>query len=278
MPDTSIVKVRKAFKVANWDDIQHPQDRQALDALKRIPLLDKLVGFLIEQHWERLLYIQNISSSVRVTPRQSPRVWYIFSEANRIFGIENPCELYITQGPYLNAHTFGHKRPYIMLNSSIVEAMNDEELLAVVGHEVGHILSGHCLYTTMVYLMSPFIEIGLRNLPGGQFAATALRVALYRWSRASELTGDRFGLLACQEPDVMVKVMMKLAGGKTADQLDPLEFLAQGQAYKELDEKLLDGFYKLMMELPRTHPLSVIRAQETMTWAQSKQYISMMAD
>lgn len=278
MPDTSIVKVRKAFKVANWEDIQHPQDRQALDALKRIPLLDRLIGFLIEQHWERLLYIQNISSSVRVTPRQSPRVWYIFSEANRIFGIENPCELYITQDPYLNAHTFGHKKPYIMLNSSIVEAMNDEELLAVVGHEIGHILSGHCLYTTMVYLMRPFIEMGLRNLPGGQFAATALRVALFRWSRASELTGDRFGLLACQEPDVMVKVMMKLAGGKTADQLDPLEFLAQGQAYKELDEKLLDGFYKLMMELPRTHPLSVIRAQETMIWAQSKQYLSMMAD
>ena len=57
-----------------------------------------------------------------------------------------------------------------------------------------------------------------------------------------------------------------------------MEFLAQGQAYKDLDEKLLDGLYKLMMDLPMSHPLAVVRAQETMSWAQSKQYLSMMAE
>ena len=167
MPDTEVIRVRRSFRVPNWDMIQHPLDREALDTLKRIPLLDKLIAFLIEQHWERLLYIQNISSSVRVTPRQSPRVWYIFGEANRIFDIKEPCELYITQNPILNSHTFGHKKPYIMLNNAIVEAMTDDELLGVIGHEIGHILSGHCLYTTMVYLMRPFIEFGLSNIPGG---------------------------------------------------------------------------------------------------------------
>ena len=278
MPDTEVIRVRRSFRVPNWDMVQHPLDREALDTLKRIPLLDKLIAFLIEQHWERLLYIQNISSSVRVTPRQSPRVWYIFSEANRIFDIKEPCELYITQNPILNSHTFGHKKPYIMLNNAIVEAMTDDELLGVIGHEIGHILSGHCLYTTMVYLMRPFIEFGLSNIPGGHFAIMTLRLALFRWSRASELTGDRFGLLASQDSHTMVKVMMKLAGGKTSDQLDPMEFIAQGQAYKELDEKLLDSLYKLMMEVPQTHPLAVVRAQETMSWAQSKQYLSLMTD
>ncbi len=278
MPDTEVIRVRRSFRVPNWDIVQHPQDREALDALKRIPLLDKLIGFLIEQHWERLLYIQNISSSVRVTPRQSPRVWYIFNEANRIFDLHDPCELYITQNPILNAHTFGNKKPYIMLNSAVVEGMNDDELLSVIGHEIGHILCGHCLYTTMVYLMRPFLELGLSNIPGGNYASMALRLALYRWSRASELTGDRFGLLASQDSHVMVKVMMKFAGGKTSDQLDPMEFIAQGQAYKELNDKLLDSLYKLMMEMPLTHPLAVVRAQETMSWAQSKQYLSLISD
>jgi Zn-dependent protease with chaperone function len=278
VPDAQLIKVRRTFRLPSWDVIQHPADREALDALKKIPLLDKLIGFLIEQHWERLLYIQNISSSVRITPRQSPRIWYIFNEANRIFSIDEPCELYVMQNPILNAHTFGHKKPYIMLNSAIVDATTDDELLAVIGHEIGHILAGHCLYTTMVQLIRPYVEFGLSNLPGGQFATIALRMALFRWSRASELTGDRFGLLACQDPQTMVKVMMKLAGGKTPDELDPMEFMAQGQAYKELDEKLLDSFYKLMMAMPQTHPLAVIRAQEMMSWAQSRQYLSMMSD
>jgi Zn-dependent protease with chaperone function len=165
-----------------------------------------------------------------------------------------------------------------MLNSAIVDATTDDELLAVIGHEIGHILAGHCLYTTMALLIRPYIEFGLSNLPGGRFAIMALRLALFRWSRASELTGDRFGLLACQDPNIMVRVMMKLAGGKTPDELDPMEFMAQGQAYKELDDKLLDSLYKLMMEVPQTHPLAVIRAQETMNWAQSRQYLSMMSD
>jgi hypothetical protein len=32
------------------------------------------------------------------------------------------------------------------------------------------------------------------------------------------------------------------------------------------------------MDLPMSHPLAVVRAQETMSWAQSKQYVSMMAE
>jgi Zn-dependent protease with chaperone function len=273
-----IVRVRRSLKGTDWASLQHPQDREMLDNLKKIPLLDKLIGFLIEQHWERLLYIQNISSSIQVTPRQSPRVWYLYSEANRIFGIDEPYELYISQDPIINSHSYGYKKPYIMLNSAMVDAMNDDQLLAVIGHEIGHVLAGHCLYTTMVQLVRPFIEFGLSNFPGGSFATMALRVALFRWSRASELTGDRFGLLACQDPQVMVQVMMKLAGGKTTDQLDHMEFLAQAQAFKELDDKLLDGLYKLMMELPLTHPLAVVRAQEIMNWGQSKQYLTLMAD
>lgn len=278
MEDKRVIRLRRSFRGATWESIQHPQDREMLEALKKIPLLDKFVGFLIEQHWERLLYIRNISSSVRVTPRQSPRVWYLYSEANRIFGIDEPCELYVSQDPYLSAHAFGYKKPYIMLNSATVEAMTDDQLLAIIGHEVGHVLSGHCLYTTMVQLVRPLLELGLMNLPGGTFAIMTLRAALFRWSRASELTGDRFGLLACQDPEIMVQVMMKLAGGKTMDHLDYMEFLSQGQAYKDLDEKLLDSLYKLMMDLPMSHPLAVVRAQETMTWAQSKQYVSMMAE
>lgn len=276
-PDMQLKRLRVRFKDVAWESIQHPQDREALDALKKIPYLDKLIAFLLEQHWERLLYIQNISSSVKVTPRQSPRVWYIFNEATSIFNLDDPCELYISQDPILNSHTFGYKRPYIMLNSALVESLSDDQLLGVIGHELGHILSGHCLYTTMVQLIRPFIEFGLSNIPMGNIAVMALRMALFRWSRASELTGDRFGLLACQDPQMMVQVMMKLAGGNTGDQLDTTEFLSQAQLYKDLDEKLLNNLYKLMIESPLTHPLTVVRASEVMIWSQSRQYLNMVS-
>ncbi|HKD76531.1 MAG TPA: M48 family metallopeptidase [Ktedonobacterales bacterium] len=277
-PEQAVIRSRRSFKGTAWESIQHPDDRAALDALKQIPLLDKAVAWVMEQGWERMLYIQNISSSVKVTPRQCPRVWYLFSEANRILGVDDPVELYIMQHPMLNAYTFGNKKPFIMLHSATVDGMNDDQLLAVIGHEIGHVLSGHSLYLTMIALLQPFIEFGLRYFPGGAMAILAVRTALSNWRRASELTGDRFGLLTCQDPETMVQVMMKLAGGATDEHRDPLEFLAQAEAYKNLDKNFLDGLFKLMMVLPMPHPLVVVRAAEVMSWSQSRQYLNMMSD
>lgn len=273
-----IIRARRSFKGTAWESIQHPEDRAALDALKKIPLLDQVIAFIIKHGWERALYLQNISSSVKVSPRQCPRVWYLFNEANRILGVDEPAELYITQAPTLNAYTYGHEKPFIMLHSATVDGMNDDELLAIIGHEIGHILSGHCLYTTMAVLVTPLIKLGLRNFPGGALASSVLEMALFRWMRASEMTGDRFGLLTCQDSSTMVQVLMKLAGGATNEERDQMEFLAQAQAYREADESLLDNMFKLMQISYRTHPLTVIRAAEIMTWAQSRVYMNMMSD
>ena len=277
-PEQRVVRARRSFKGTAWESIQHPEDRAALEALKKIPMLDQAISFIIKYGWERALYLENISSSVKVSARQAPRVWYLFNEANRILGVDNPPDIYIKQDPMLNAYTYGTDKIFIMLHSSTVDGMNDDELLAVIGHELGHVLSGHCLYTTMAVLITPIINMGLRNFPGGSLVAMALQMALFRWLRASELTGDRFGLLTCQEPQTMVRLMMKFAGGATDEERDIMEFIAQAQAYKDTDETILDNVFKLMQTTYRTHPLTAIRAQEIMTWAQSRTYLNMMSE
>jgi Zn-dependent protease with chaperone function len=277
-PDQRIVRARRSFKGTAWESIQHPEDRAALDALKRVPMLDQVISFVIKYGWERAFYLQNISSSLKVSGRQAPRVWYLFNETCRILGVENPPDIYITQHPVLNAYTYGTDKIFIMLHSSLVDGANDDELLAAIGHEMGHVLSGHCLYTTMAAILTPLIKMGLRTFPGGMMVASAVEMALFRWLRASELTGDRFGLLTCQDTNTMVQLMMKFAGGATNEQRDVMEFIAQAQSYKDADESVLDNIFKLMQTTYRTHPLTVIRAQEVMTWSQSRIYQNMMAE
>lgn len=277
-PEQRIVRARRSFKGTAWESIQHPEDRAALDALKRVPLLDQVISFVIKYGWERALYLQNISSSIKVSARQAPRVWYLFNEANRILGIDEPPDIYIKQDPELNAYTYGTDKVFIMLHSSLVDGFNDDEVLATIGHELGHVLSGHCLYTTMAQLITPIIGMGLRNFPGGMMVGAAIQMALFRWLRASELTGDRFGLITCQDTETMVRVLMKFAGGATDEQRDVMEFIAQAQAYKDTDETVLDNIFKLLQTTYRAHPLTAIRAQEIMTWAQSKTFMNMMAE
>ena len=53
-------------------------------------------------------------------------------------------------GPGAQRHGIGMDKPFIVLNSGLVELLDDEELRFVVGHEVGHVLSGHAVYRTML--------------------------------------------------------------------------------------------------------------------------------
>ena len=58
---------------------------------------------------------------------------------------------------------------------------------------------------------------------------------LMRWLRAAELSCDRAALLVARDPRVVIRVLMKLAGGspKTASQLSEAAFLAQARSYDE---------------------------------------------
>ena len=64
---------------------------------------------------------------------------------------------------------------------------------------------------------------------------TALRELeeLLEWSRKSELSADRAGLLATQDPTAALRTHMKLASGGTLEELDVTSFLQQGSQYDE---------------------------------------------
>ena len=48
---------RKRFPRLSSTAFEHPADRQALEALRRIPGLDKIVKKMIELGWERFMRI-----------------------------------------------------------------------------------------------------------------------------------------------------------------------------------------------------------------------------
>jgi hypothetical protein len=98
--------------------------------------------------------------------------------------------------------------------------------------------------------------------------------ALYEWSRKSELSADRAGLLATQVPATAFRVHMKLASGGHLDDLDPTSFFAQGQEYDDAD--LRDSVLKLLLIENRTHPFLVVRATELRRWVDSGEYTQVL--
>lgn len=239
---------------------EHPADRAALVALKKVKGLDLLIQTIFGNTTERSLRLFYLASAVRATEKQFPKVYSLLREACNVLDVKEPPEVFVTQNPMLNAGAVGLKKPFITLNSSIVDALSEDELLVVIGHELGHCLSGHTLYKTLLAVMLK-LSFGLIRIPLAGIAIIPIILALKEWDRKSELTADRAGLLAGQTPDSSYRGLMKLAGGNNIGEMDINEFFLQAAEYDK-SENIGDSFFKLLNLMNMSHPFPVIRLPE----------------
>lgn len=256
------------------DQFRHPLDLEATTALKQLPGLDLIVRNLLGPTAEQVFYLDNIASSVLVGPQQLPHLHQLLLEACQILDLEPP-QLYIRQHPAPNAYTFAvrGKQPFIVLHTSLVEMLNPEEVQAVIAHELGHLKCDHGVYLTLANL----VVLAAGQLPRlGGWIAQGLQAQMLQWVRCAEFTCDRAALLVAQDPQVIVSVLMKLAGGSAtlAPQLNVEAFLAQARAYDAVKDQLGE-MLKQARTAGLTHPLPVLRAREIDRWASSKTYQSL---
>jgi Zn-dependent protease with chaperone function len=261
---------RKLHRLKGLDasEFQHPADVQATETLKKIPGLDKAVSKIMEYGLERLFYLDNIASNVRVTDKMYGRMHRALQWACKILDIEEP-EMYVTVDPVPNAWTYGHNKPFIVLTSGLVDMLDEEERMFVISHELGHIKAGHVLYTLIARNIGSIVEaIGQATLGIGALLGQGIAYGLLEWYRKAELTADRSGLLAVQNLDPALRVFMKLSGGVVSqyEDMDRDEFLRQIRIYEEADRSELNRAYKFLLTLERTHPFAILRAKELDEW------------
>ena len=179
---------------------QHPADTAALTALKQVKGFDEVMKFVLSLTSDKYVRLLYLGSAVRVSATQFPRVNKLFEEVKRTLDYHEEIELFVTYNPAMNAGALGVNRPFITLNSSIISALDEEELTGVIAHELGHVMSGHILYKTMLFVLLS-ISLSAVRIPGIQLLIYRGLGAQREWDRKSELTADRARLLATQDPD-----------------------------------------------------------------------------
>lgn len=257
---------------ASWE---HPADRAALNTLRALPgfdeVLRKVMG-LIGERGVRSLFTAN---AVRVGPRQRPKLDALYQEVLHTMDWAERPDLFVSQSPVANAMAVGFDKPFVIVHSGLIEVLSEEELRTVLGHELGHIMSGHTTYSTIAYILLYF---GVSNLPF--LAAAAIlpfQLALLEWQRKSEFSSDRAGLLVAQDLNISMSTEMKLAGGKDyGDTLRVEEFIRQAEQY-ETGGDAWDTILKIMNTVMRTHPMHTVRAAELLRWHRSGEYDQILA-
>ena len=252
--------------------MQHPLDHQAIGSLNRVRGFEFFLSKFVDAGVERMEYQLTVASSVRVGPTQLPSLHGHLRAACDVLGVPEP-ELYVCSGG-LNSIATGPNHPYIVLMSGVLGLMDDDELAAVIAHEVGHIKAGHLLYKSMASAVDFFGGVANDfSLGFSKFVTKPVQVGLLTWDRWSELTADRAALLVVREPRVCLSMLMKLAAGTTgvAELLDIDAYIEQVRAFgQDFEQTLGDRVYHFGATMQRgSLPFTVQRARALLDWFES---------
>jgi Zn-dependent protease with chaperone function len=268
MDEQSLKSKRVILTDIGADSWEHPADRAALAALRRIPVFDEVLRRVFGFFGEKPIRLAFQANAVRVSEKQFPEIHERYVQVLTTMDAPEHYPLFVSQTPIVNAGAYGMEHPFIVLNSGAIRLLDDEEIVFLLGHELGHVMSGHVLYRTLLVILLQLANIGY---PIVGLAARAVLVGLLEWYRKSELSADRAGLLACQDPNVALRTSLRMAGGGRDEETDLNEFLAQADEYRESGD-VADKVFKVLNLLGTTHPFHTLRAAELRDWVEAGEY------
>ena len=191
------------------------QDGQAMNTLHKMSSLNAIarsVSDKVGRPW-----IESTFNGIRLGPNQLPKVWKHAVLAARILGLPQMPDVYLSGDHMWDTYTFGtDTSAFIVLGTAILNNFHEDELLFVLAREMGHCRAGHALWKTVIRFLAG--DIGLHGglLSGGMLGAisptkligSAIEMPLMAWSRQSEITADRAGLLAAGDEALARRVLL----------------------------------------------------------------------
>ena len=141
------------------------------------------------------------TSATEIDLQSNPKLFRMVETAARRLTVPTP-EVFVLDNQTVNAFATGHDRAgMVVLHSRLVELMNDDELMFIIGHELTHIKCGHCKYTTLTNATTQSIL--------NRGISTVASLVFLVWSRKSEFTCDRGGVIACKNPTAAITALGK---------------------------------------------------------------------
>lgn len=253
------------------EEYEHPFDKSALAKLRSLKGFDTFTNVFLNWGYVRWEIIQLQGSNFQITRESCPDLYEITRNVATTLSVDDFPDIYSQWGYYINGFTTGYKERTIMvLNSGAIDLLPQKQLCFIIGHEMGHIKSGHVIYHQMASLFSDLVKI----VPLGESLLGPIKYWLLYWDRMSEFTADRAGLLACQDKEEALKTIVKMSGVpiKYFESLNTTAFLKQAEEFERLNSGVFDSAIKTISILTSTHPWTVYRAGELYKWVESGEY------
>ncbi|MDP6944492.1 MAG: M48 family metallopeptidase [Myxococcota bacterium] len=190
----------------------HPEDQRLLKAFGRMPYSGRLIDWA---RTEQTHTVPHASLGPVIPLPEASRFYEVYREVLRVLDAPARWPIFVYPARSVNAMMFGGPQPYLVLTAGLLYSGDEAHLRFAMGHEVGHALAGHCQYH---WALSRMTHLGWTALPFdpllGAAAAMGLKLALQAWCRAGELSADRAGLLALQDPQAALRCLASFGTGR----------------------------------------------------------------
>lgn len=215
--------------------------------------------------WRDVARAELLGTSVKVTDTQYPRVFAAARRAGETLGVRVP-PVFVAPGGAVRARVLGTEdAPYLVVGAEWAEALTEDELVAIVGHELAHVQNGHVLYATALYYLSHSAVFFVR------WIVQPAIMTLQAWSRRAEITCDRGALLATRDLSTTLAALVKLElGVERGSTFSVEEYLRDAPA----PDAGKQGFGRFA-ELLRSHPYLPKRIAALRLFADSALYASL---
>ena len=263
------------------DAFRHPLDQQAEATLRAVPGFDLVARKFVEFMYERPQFVSLMGNNIQVGPQQYSTLYQMFRDCVQALDLHPEPTLFVAQNPQVNSYAIGEEHPCIVINTGLLDLLDDPEIRTVMAHELGHVKCGHTTLTQMaIWAMNTATVIGELTFGIGNVISTGLIYAFYEWRRMAELSCDRAALLVTDDWQLVGKTMMRVAGGshRFAHELNFDAFEQQAETYQHLDDDGLSQVYKFLLyngggQGPMlSHPFPVDRLSYLKSWANSEEY------
>jgi len=156
-------------------------------------------------------------NGVRLSEQQLPDIFELAVKAARIVGLEHLPEIYISGEQMWDSVTMGSQTSSFIALGSVLTNFRGDDLLYLIGREMGHAKAGHALWNTVVQLLagrqpgnrSLMSDGVLSFLSPTKLIESGINAPLMAWQRHSAITADRAGMLCVGDLETARRVTLQ---------------------------------------------------------------------
>lgn len=226
-------------------EFEHPAMQQVNQALRQSIILNQAaeaISARVGKPW-----YESCFNSVQVTDKQYAKLGELAIIAARRIGFARVPSVYVEADRGYQSNTYGSEADaFVNVGMFLPKLLADRELLFILGHEFGHLLCRHALWTTVSMFLcgqsrSNLMSEGLLALLSNplKILESGVESGIMNWMRVADLSADRAALLVCGDITVARRTLFLLYF-KSRRELDEVDVEAWARQQENQDASMAE--------------------------------------